>query len=219
MIFAIRKTAVHYQKFCCLALAGLFLLTAAPAYSGLLEQARECTGESRRLQRLACFDGIFATPLAVQSAHEEPQTPSSERWRQAFAQAAGDTRNGWIYRDSGMAAGLLLVLPALGATLPRPLMVLQCHNNITELALMLPQPLGQDRVRVNINGNPSLWRLRDDGYVLSAGRGLPSIALAKTLALMPQVQLQASASSINGLVFDLAGFSSAIKPLRNACGW
>jgi type VI secretion system protein VasI len=36
---------------------------------------------------------------------------------------------------------------------------------------------------------------------------------------MPQVQLQASASSINGLVFDLAGFSSAIKPLRNACGW
>jgi len=219
MIFAIRKTAVHYQKFCCLALAGLFLLTAAPAYSGLLEQARECTGEPRRLQRLACFDGIFATPLAVQSAHEEPQTPSSERWRQAYAQAAGDNRNGWIYRDSGMAAGLLLVLPALGATLPRPLMVLQCHNNITELALMLPQPLGQDRVRVNINGNRSLWRLRDDGYVLSAGRGLPSIALAKTLALMPQVQLQASASSINGLVFDLAGFSSAIKPLRNACGW
>ena len=219
MIFAIRKTAVHYQKFCCLALAGLFLLTAAPAYSGLLEQARECTGESRRLQRLACFDGIFATPLAVQSAHEEPQTPSSERWRQAYAQAAGDNRNGWIYRDSGMAAGLLLVLPALGATLPRPLMVLQCHNNITELALMLPQPLGQDRVRVNINGNPSLWRLRDDGYVLSVGRGLPSIALAKTLALMPQVQLQASARSINGLVFDLAGFSSAINPLRNACGW
>ena len=219
MIFAIRKTAVHYQKFNCVALAGLFLLTAAPAYSGLLEQARECTGESRRLQRLACFDGIFATPLAVQSAHEEPQTPSSERWRQTYAQAAGDNRNGWIYRDSGMAAGLLLVLPALGATLPRPLMVLQCHNNITELALMLPQPLGQDRVRVNINGNRSLWRLRDDGYVLSVGRGLPSIALAKTLALMPQVQLQASASSINGLVFDLAGFSSAIKPLRNACGW
>jgi type VI secretion system protein VasI len=98
-------------------------------------------------------------------------------------------------------------------------MVLQCHNNITELAMMLPQPLGDDRVRVNINGNPSLWRLRDDGYVLSAGRGLPSIALAKTLALVPQVQLQASASAINGLVFDLAGFSDAIRPLRKACGW
>jgi type VI secretion system protein VasI len=55
--------------------------------------------------------------------------------------------------------------------------------------------------------------------MLSAGRGLPSIALAKTLALMPQVRVQANARSIDGLVFDLAGFSSAIKPLRNACGW
>jgi type VI secretion system protein VasI len=219
MTSAISKMAAHYQKFCCLVLAGLLLLISAPVYSGLLEQARACTGEPGRLQRLACFDGVFATPLAVQSAHDEPHKPSSERWRQAFAQAAGDNRNGWIYHDSGMAAGLLLVLPALGATLPRPLMVLQCHNNITELALMLPHPLGEDRVRVNINGNPSLWRLRDDGYVLSAGRGLPAIALAKTLALMPQVQLQASASPINGLMFDLAGFSGAIRPLRKACGW
>ena len=219
MTGAISKKAAHYQTFRCLALAGLLLLTSVPVYSGLLEQARECSGEPGRLQRLACFDGVFATPLAVQSAHDEPQTPSSERWHQAFAQAAGDNRNGWIYHDSGMATGLLLVLPALGATLPRPLMVLQCHNNITELAMMLPQSLADDRVRVSINGNPSLWRLRDDGYVLSAGRGLPSIALAKTLALVPQVQLQASASSINGLVFDLAGFSDAIRPLRKACGW
>ena len=219
MILAIKKAAAHYQKCCRWALAGLFLLLAVPAQGGLMEQARECTGEPRRLQRLACFDGVFATPLAVQSAHEEPQLPNSERWRQAYAQAAGDNRDGWVYHDSGMAAGLLLTLPALGATLPRPLMVLQCHNNITELALMLPQPLGQDRVRVNINGDPSLWRLRDDGYMLSAGRGLPSIALAKTLALMPQVRVQANARSIDGLVFDLAGFSSAIRPLRNACGW
>jgi len=219
VILAIKKAAAHYQKCCCWALAGLFLLPATPAYSGLMDQAQACSGEPRRLQRLACFDAIFATPLAVQSAHEAPQLPNSERWRQAYAQAVGDNRDGWVYRDSGMAAGLLLTLPALGATLPRPLMVLQCHNNITELALMLPQPLGQDRVRVNINGDPSLWRLRDDGYMLSAGRGLPSIALVKTLALMPQVRVQANVSSIDGLVFDLAGFPSAIKPLRNACGW
>ena len=219
MILTIKKVAAHDQKGYRWALAGLFLLAVSPVHSGLLEQARECTDERGRLQRLACFDGIFATPLAVQSAYKEPQSPSSERWRQAYAQAASDNRNGWVYRDSGMAAGLLLTLPALGATLPRPLMVLQCHNNITELALMLPQPLAQDRVRVTVNGEPSLWRLRDDGYVLSAGRGLPSIALAKTLALMPQLQLQASAGSIDGLLFDLAGFSRAIKSLRNACGW
>ncbi|MEH6354400.1 MAG: type VI secretion system-associated protein VasI [Marinobacter sp.] len=219
MILAIKKAAVFYQRCCRWALICLFLLPAAPAYSGLVEQAQACSFESRRLQRLACFDAVFATPLAVQSTHEEPQLPQSERWRQAYAQAAGDNRDGLVYRDSGIVAGLLLTLPALGATLPRPLMVLQCHNNITELALMLPQPLGHDRVRVSINGDPSLWRLRDDGYVLGAGRGLPSIALAKTLALMPQVRLQANTSSIDGLMFDLAGFSSAIKPLRNACGW
>jgi type VI secretion system protein VasI len=219
MILALKKTVAHYQKCCRWVLAGLFLLPAVPAHGGPVEQARACTGEPRRLQRLACFDAIFATPLVLQSAFDEPQLPNSERWRQAYAQAAGDNRDGWVYRDSGTAAGLLLTLPALGTTRPRPLMVLQCHNNITELALMLPQPLGQDRVRVNINGDPSLWRLRDDGYLLSAGRGLPSIALVKTLAFMPHVRVQANASSIDGLMFDLAGISGAIKPLRSACGW
>lgn len=219
MSFGTKKAVANYQKCCRLGLASLFVLAAVPAHSGLMEQARECTGDDRRLQRLACFDAIFVTPFAVKSAAIEVQPLRSERWHQAYAQMTGDNRDGWVYRDSGVVAGLLLTLPALGATLPRPLMVLQCHNNITELALMLPRPLDQDRVQVNINGAPSLWRLREDGYVLSAGRGLPSIALAKTLAFKPQVQLQADASLIDGLVFDLADFSNAIKPLRNACGW
>ncbi len=217
MIVAVCNRAMRY----CRALACLLslLLVAVPAYGGLLEKAQGCTTEPGRLQRLACFDDVFKTPVAVQGGDYTPRLKSSERWRQAYAQVTGDSRDNRAYRDTGMAAGLLLTLPALGATPPRPLLVLQCHNNITELALMLPQPMNQDTVRVSINGDQSLWRLRDDGYVLSAGRGLPAIALAKVLIPMSQLQLQADSSPLDALLFDLTGFSGAIKPLRDACGW
>lgn len=217
MSVAVCNRAMGYRRGlgCLLSL----LLVAAPAHGGLLEQAQGCTTEPGRLQRLACFDDVFKTPVAVQGGDHTPRLTSSERWRLAYAQAAGDSGKSRAYRDTGMAAGLLLTLSALGATPPRPLLVLQCHNNITELALMLPHPMSDDRVRVRINGDQSLWRLRDDGYVLSAGRGLPAIALAKALVPMSQLQLHADSSPLEGLVFDLAGFSDAIKPLRDACGW
>ncbi|NWN90179.1 type VI secretion system-associated protein TagO [Marinobacter adhaerens] len=209
----------------------LILMTVSvPAQAGLLEQARECTRETRRLERLACFDEVFGTPLAASPSNtgleEGLRTAAvrSGRWNAAYKQAGSEAVAGAaVYRDTGRAAGLLVTVPALGAQPPRPLLALQCHNNITELALMLPEPLDVERLELGLGVDKTAatkaWRVRDEGYVLSIGRGLPAIRAVKMIALETDLRIYAENSRIDGLLFDLTGFNSAIRPLRERCGW
>ncbi|RBW49416.1 type VI secretion system-associated protein TagO [Marinobacter sp. F3R11] len=197
------------------------------AQAGLLEDARRCTGEPQRLERLACFDEVFGTPLAEGASgtgsgaglHDKALTG---RWRAAYAQAETEAA-GVSYRNTGKTAGLLVTVPALGVQPPRPLLALQCHNNITELTLMLPEPLDEERVslRLGVSETPdrSAWRVRDNGYVLSIGRGLPAIRAVKGIGSETDIRVYSENSRIDGLLFDLTGFAGAIRPLREACGW
>lgn len=200
-----------------------------PAQAGLLEAARGCTGETQRLERLACFDEVFGTPLAEPEAGSRPgaglpDLERSRRWRDAYAQAESEAAAGGVsYHNTGQAAGLLVTVPALGAQPPRPLLALQCHNNITELTLMLPEPLHVERVKLGLGvserAGRSAWRVRDNGYVLSIGRGLPAIRAVKEIGLETDIRVYSENSRIDGLLFDLTGFENAIRPLRESCGW
>lgn len=200
-----------------------------PAQAGLLKEARGCAGEIQRLERLACFDEVFGTPLPEPEAGIKPgaglpDSKRSGRWREAYAQAESEAAAGGVtYRNTGQAAGLLATVSALGTTLPRPLLVLQCHNNITELTLMLPESLEAERVNVGLGATEttgrSAWRVRDNGYVLSIGRGLPAIRAVKKIGLETDIRVYSENSRIDGLLFDLTGFQNAIRPLRESCGW
>lgn len=188
-----------------------------------LDAARACTEEPQRLVRLACFDRVFDTPVSVQRL-SVPEAPRSARWRQAFAQEQGRTpEHGALYRDSGRVAGHLVTIAALGATPPRPLLVVQCHNNITELSLMLPRPSAEERIALTLAGDTfrdrQLWRVRDDGYVVSAGRGLPAIRTLKALERTGGFRIESDTAGIDGLVFDLNGLAGALGPVRQDCGW
>ncbi|MDC0662906.1 type VI secretion system-associated protein VasI [Marinobacter sp. SS21] len=205
------------------ALLGLvWMLVAACAQAGddALQAARSCTEEPQRLARLACFDAVFGTPLPT-SQRPVQASPQPLRWLAAYAQEQARTpEDAVIYRDTGAAAGHLLTLAALGAVPPRPLLTVQCHNNITELALMLAEPLARERVELTFaSGDSQLWRVRDNGYVVSAGRGLPAIRTLKALARQSQTQLHSSEAEVDGLMFDLAGLAAGLRPLREACGW
>lgn len=201
------------------ALGMTFSLAASAESSQQLAAARACTEESQRLERLACFDEVFGTPVEVAieniSAGNQP-----ERWRQAFAQEQrrkpGD---GPLYRDTAELAGHLLTLSALGVKPPRPLLAVQCHNNITELTLMLPKAVKEERVTVDFGQGRQVWRVRDDGFVVSGGRGLPAIRTIQNMAAGSGVTVASSSGTIDGLMFDLTGFRGTLKPLREACGW
>lgn len=225
--FAARACALFNQPsftgFC--VTLGMLMAVNAPVQAGLLEEAHKCTSETQRLERLACFDEVFGTPLAEPEAGTlagSPGRSASERWRQAYAQS--DTAAGGVrYRDTNQTAGLLVTVPALGAQPPRPLLALQCHNNITELTLMLPEPLEAERVNIGLGASDNIaqnaWRVRDNGYVLSIGRGLPAIRAVKTIERETDIRVFSQDSRIDGLLFDLTGFTNAIRPLREQCGW
>ncbi|MDF0751687.1 type VI secretion system-associated protein TagO [Marinobacter sp. 71-i] len=201
------------------ALGMTFSLAASAQSSQQLAAARDCTEESQRLERLACFDEVFGTPVEVAieniSGGNQP-----ERWRQAFAQEQRrKPGEGPLYRDTEQLAGHLLTLSALGVKPPRPLLAVQCHNNITELTLMLPEAVKEERVTVDFGQGRQIWRVRDDGYVISGGRGLPAIRTVRNMAASPGVTVASSSSVVDGLMFDLTGFRDTLKPLREACGW
>ncbi|MFO7529333.1 MAG: type VI secretion system-associated protein VasI [Marinobacter sp.] len=203
-----------------LSLAALLLVSANSWADARLAEAKACTEEPNRLQRLACYDELFGTPLARYEAGQHPRPVNqSERWRRVFAQAGGDDAGRVVYRDTGAAAGHLVSVTALGVKPPRPVLSLQCHNNITELAIMLPEPLDRERVEVTLGPQRAHWRVRDEGLVVSAGRGLPAIRTVLDVVNQPDVRLHAGARELDGLLFDLDGFAEAIQPLRQACGW
>jgi type VI secretion system protein VasI len=201
-------------------LMALSLMSAAAVADSRLDEAQACTTETNRLERLACFDDVFDTPAArYEPGPGQPLSHQSERWRRAFAQASGDGGSGVIYRNTGSAAGHLVTVAALGVQPPRPVLTLQCHNNITELAVMLPEPIEDERVEVTLGNERAWWRVRDDGLVVSAGRGLPAIRTVQEVVRKPDVRLLASVQELDGLLFDLSGFGEAIRPLRQDCGW
>ncbi len=198
----------------------VFSSLCAPVAASQLDDARECTRESQRLERLACFDSVFGTPLEAASVTGVPEANRPERWLQAYAQEQGrEPGDGPLYRDTRDRAGQLVTLGALGSQPPRPILMLQCHNNITELALMLPAALESERVSIGFGTQRDMWRVRDNGFVISGGRGLPAIRVAKALLARGDVRISASHSALDGLMFDLEGFRDAIRPLRSECGW
>lgn len=203
-----------------LSLVLLLLVSASSWADPRLADARACSMELNRLERLACFDELFGTPLARYETRQRlGGVNQSERWRRVFAQSGGEDAGGAVYRDTGAAAGHLVTVAALGVKPPRPVLALQCYNNITELAVMLPEPLDRERVEVTLGPQRAHWRVRDEGLVVSAGRGLPAIRTVLDVVKQSDVRLQADARELDGLLFDLNGFAEVIRPLRQACGW
>ncbi len=200
---------------------------SAPVWSAppdLLQAARACTAESQRLARLACFDELFGTPITPAAPTEAPVSTLPVDWRLAYdMESDRQPGEGALYRHAGQQGGHLVTLAALGATPPRPLLTVQCHNNITELALMLPKPLASERVRLSFDSaggiQEQVWRVRDEGLVVSAGRGLPAIRTLKGILSGERLRFSASDSPLDGLIFDLAGLPAALAPLRKICGW
>ncbi len=191
-----------------------------PATRRLTQRPRH---HCQRLTRLACFDRVFATPITIAAQTAAPIS-RPQRWQQAYAQEQNRTpSDGVLYQHTGRQAGHLITMPALGVMPPRPLLAIQCHNNITELTLMLPKPLAEERTALTFaalgGSSQQLWRARDDGFVLSGGRGLPAIATIKAMLPLSQLEVASADSVVDGLVFDLSGLTAQLAPLRAACGW
>ncbi|MDQ7729133.1 type VI secretion system-associated protein VasI [Halomonas sp. SpR8] len=190
----------------------------ADEHQAMLENALACADETSRLERLSCYDDVFQTVDA--SADERELT---DLWyaieRQEGARDTDDV--GITVNRSG--GDVLMSVPALGTTPPRPIMVMACEKQITRFQLHLPEPIDNARVELQLSGDSASinqqWRVRDSGHVISGGRGLPAIETLRQLLSANEVALSSDVTSLDGLRFDMTDLRQLIQPLREACRW
>lgn len=196
-------------------------LASAPlqaADNTLLQQAQACTDEDSRVERLNCYDALFKDAAAADDASELPALWYAIE-RQEAARPADNV--GLVVQQTDNS--VLISVPALGTTPPRPVMVMACEKLITRFQLHLATPLNDARVVVQLTGNGATieqqWRVRDGGRVVSGGRGLPAIETLRQLLNASDITLRSDVAELDGLRFNVAGLRQDIQPLREACRW
>lgn len=178
--------------------------------------------------RLACYDRLAKRLIgseARQAAREEAFStagPSrSASWQAIRAQERRRTLEGapFLLQRHDAEESLTLTRPAhQGGVL-----ALACHHSITHIRVQLDTPWLGGRVQSELDGLLSSeerdgnWFIRDEGYLLEYGRGLPAIAELKQWLSHGELRLHSSQGP--ELRVDLTGLAQALGPLRQACRW
>lgn len=189
-----------------------------------LNQASECRNITPRLERLACFDHIFQTPLAAPSEHEKEQYPPS--WNRAMRPENFVDKN-WIVVTEGEGKGsnAWIALTALNSKTKfgqnaKPVLMMSCIDNLSRVELALPNSVEDARVQISIrNRQPQLWRSDNTGVLMSSARGIPAIEMMKAMANEPHLVLRSNAAFVDGLMFETRDLHNALAALRERCGW
>ncbi|SFI08981.1 type VI secretion system-associated protein VasI [Modicisalibacter xianhensis] len=204
-------------------LGATLLLLAPPALAqekDRLDAALGCAETSSRLARLHCYDALFRGNDTINQTHD----PRPAQWYRVQAMERHRQEDDFSVRSEVQDNGdVLMSAPALGTVVPRPRLVISCEDTITRFQLHLEAPLTEGRTRLRLDtGNASLeqeWRIRDGGYVVSGGRGLPAIDTLRRLLDAGTLTLGSDIASLDGLRFELQALRTRIAPLRTACHW
>lgn len=190
----------------------------ADEHQTMVANALACADETSRLERLSCYDDVFLTATASTDDRELP-----DLWYAIERQESGreDDDLGVIVQTAG--DDVLMSVPALGTTPPRPIMVMACEKQITRFQLHLPEPVDNARVDLQLGTHSASvhqqWRVRDGGHVINGGRGLPAIETLRQLLGANDVTITSDVPSLDGLRFDITDLRQLIQPLREACRW
>ncbi|EGR4142336.1 type VI secretion system-associated protein TagO [Vibrio cholerae] len=199
------------------------VLAASQDAGSQVEQAELCREIPARLERLACFDRVFATPL--EQVAIAPSNPYPAEWQRAMAALSeSQSEAGWVLGTQGEGRGssAWIALPAQnrssGETSP-PVLLLSCINNLSRIELALPKEVADARIQVSIRHETQFWRSDDHGVLFSSARGMPAIEMMKLAASESRLLLRSNAPFADGLQFDTRGVNEALDALRERCGW
>ena len=62
---------------------------------------------------------------------------------------------------------------------------------------MLPKAMDQERVQLGFGREQTVWRVRDNGFVLSGGRGLPAIRTVKAMINRTEARIDSPNSRVD----------------------
>ncbi len=192
-----------------------------------------CTDTRVPLERLACFDKLHNTPIypsdVLQQDKPQPATTLTDIiWEQENRRAQDDIgllSSASIEYVEADQERVIITVPALAAAGTRPLLSASCSDDITRLQLLLTKPLKVHRLNIELhNGDGKTiatypWRVSENGYVLDAGRGIPSIRLLQKLLSVERLYINSDESAINDIHFDITQLPKEIGALQQACHW
>ena len=192
-----------------------------------LTEARQCTEVVSRAQRLACFDEVLGTQVVGVEGTSRPseRVDPSPYWRALMEQATenGDDPGQFRVRRLDYEQDEPRTVVVTTRAGEGTVMAMSCRDNITRLEFALTRPLGTDRVAVTLNAGdnsePVQWRVRDNGWMVHAGRGLPAIETLRAWLDVSSVQFSSRHRVLDGMGFDLTDLDQALKPLRRVCSW
>ncbi len=202
-------------------------MTSVSASNQVLEQANACTVITSRLDRLNCFDSLFATPVNQMLPRViENNTPLS--WQRAF-NSLSEYQEGDAYHltteGEGEKTNAWITLLALNQTThfpdnAKPVLLMSCIDNLSRVELALPSAIDDPRIQLSIaNTEVQYWRSDDLGLLFSSGRGMPAIDMMRAMASGKMLMLRSNSPFIDGLRFDTSELSQSLGALRTRCGW
>lgn len=194
----------------------------------LVKQAGECAQITERLERLRCFDQIFATPVTQETGTVTQIMPAT--WQRAMSSAEKADAEFAMHLsyegdEDATEGNAWLTLTATNqqtrfADNAHPVLMMSCIDRLSRIELLLPQELNDARVKISLPGSSAqYWRSDDSGYVLTSARGLPAIDMMKKMAGEPRSVLRSNSQFIDGLTFNTASLPSALTALRQRCRW
>ena len=192
-----------------------------------------CTDIRSSIQRLACFDKLFDTPIYLDAVRIpevlQPSYGIVDVVNKLESQRETDNYDLFIsvsveHSDTEQRR-VVLTAPAIGAIGVRPILALSCIDNISRLQMIFSQPLDKTRVNLAIQNKKDKqvlseeWKVIGGGYIVDAGRGIPSIRIIQRLKDSKRITFSSDQSSVEGLVFDLEALPKYIVELATACHW
>ncbi len=197
---------------------------------------QRCTSTELARERLACFDELFGTPvyLTLTANHAlsftRTASPTTYLILQQEQERPADSfdliMTSRLEHEDTAQQRVVLSTPAIGAVAyGRPVFALSCIDKITRLQIILPQEVLEARAVVTVRDEKNRqllsdrWQVIDNGYVVDAGRGIPSIRIAQKLKRHKRISLESNLPVLDGLTFDLEKLSEYVVPLAKACQW
>ncbi|WP_194437811.1 type VI secretion system-associated protein VasI [Vibrio fluminensis] len=189
----------------------------------LVEQANQCRDIPVRLERLACFDELFSTPVEAQGLDAETPHYSSQ-WTHAMdGKQQVRVDEGWaLVTEPGEKGNAWIAMPAQNHDLDdedRSVLLLSCINNISRVELALAKQVDAAKIQVSTRHMTQVWRSDDYGVMFSSGRGIPAIEMMKVLAQSSHLVLRSNARFADGLQFNTQDLKQGLEVLRERCSW
>lgn len=196
-------------------LAAIILTYIPIAYAdSITTEIAKCADIPGELARLECYDHIAKTNNITQRPRTNPTLSDTGKWRvQTSINPIDDSKS------------VVLILDATSGKTRfnnTPTLIIRCISNKTDTYITWDEFLGNEaKVLYRIGSEPAKtreWSLSTDKQATFHPIAIPFLQkLLKTDKLLAQVTPY-NESPITA-IFDLTGIQSAMKPVRETCGW